>query len=351
MPNLGAITLGKTMVHEVPRGSAKANATHAVVLSQTYTALDSLTDRFMREQMLTPYIQSGRDIVAIPDTTAPPGAELELVPRSVLAVLADPTTLPDRSREIAEHLFASQRGSASAGIFIASTGRCSVGECIVLMKAEHQEGVRMRQRGSGANVSFDVEHIAELIVGRNSKVYKIAVLWSESGKVVGKMVDKQNGVAFADYFLHDFLGMDLQFQAEKQTRDFVDAVTKHINTAVDPEKRTRYTRALVTELESPTSDIDVTQFITTRIDREDRDGFAAALPAEVQRTSFRKDTTLIAGQIGGIVFSLQDGEVQVRATNQAVATDRVLVDDANNRVIITGLPDSIKPASPPKKPA
>lgn len=358
MPEVGTIKLGDTMVHEVPRGSQRANPGSAVILSKDLTALDVNTDRFIRDQMLAPFIPGGRDIVAVPDPD--PSADgaggqsdggapaLGLVPTLVKEMLADSTKLPEHSRAIAEHLFASQVGAASAGIFMASVGECGYGPCVIIMKAEHQEGVRMRHHGAPGSVAFDVEHIGELIVGKNSKVYKIAMLWvRDDGAVVGKMVDKQNGVAYADYFLHEFLGMELRFNSEKLTRDLMDSATKHINVNADPDKKVRYTRALVALLESPNDEVNTNQFLTQFIDPEDRDDFAAALPAEV-RSTFRKDTTLVRSRIGGIVLELQHGEVQVRATRNAFDNGGVDVDPDKKQVVIKGLPDDISPAGPPK---
>lgn len=356
MPDIGNIRLGDTMVHEVPRGGQRANPGSAVILSKDLTSLDVNTDRFIRDQMLAPFIPGGRDIVALPDSTlardddgdddVPP--VLELVPTLVKQMLANPTTLPEHSRTIAEHLFASQVGAASAGIFMASVGECGHGPCVIIMKAEHQEGVRMRHHGAPGSVAFDVEHIGELIVGKNSRVYKIAMLWArDDGTVVGKMVDKQNGVAYADYFLHEFLGMELRFNSEKLTRDLMDSASKHINAKVDPDKKVRYTRALVALLESPNDEVNTNQFLTQFIDPEDRDDFAASLPAEV-RSAFRKDTTLVRSRIGGIVLDLQNGEVQVRATRNAFDNGSVEVDPEKKQVVIKGLPDDISPSGPPK---
>jgi len=348
MSQIGNITLGTTMVHEVPRGSTRTSE-DGVTLSDDPTTLDAATDRFIRDQLLDPFVPSGRDIIAVPEATAD-GHDLELVPRLVVELLANDSKLPEHSQAIAEHLFASQVGAASAGIFLASVGDAvHVGRCVILMKAEHQEGVRLQQRNANGHVVFEVEHIKELIVGQNSKVYKIAALWvDDKGEVVGKMVDRQNGVAYADYFLSRFLGMRLRHQAEKLTKDLLEAATMHINTTVHADKRTRYTRALVALMESPTDNINTTQFIRTSIDPEDRDAFEAALPSEV-RATFRKDVTLVKAQIGGIAFDLHDGEVHVRATAGAVDNGVIEVNAADQVVVIKGVPDNIAVARPPKK--
>ncbi|UFN45186.1 nucleoid-associated protein [Nocardioides okcheonensis] len=349
MSGVGNIKLGDTMVHEVPRGSSTASPDLSVILSAGLTPLDADTDRFIRDQMLAPFLPDGRDIVAVEEVGPDGTSDLELVPRLVKELIADPTKLPDHSRQIAQHLFDSQVGAAPAGIFLASVGTCDAGDCVIVMKAEHQEGVRMRHHGTPGHVSFDVEHISELIVGKNSKVYKIAMLWlRRDDTVVGKMVDKQNGAGWADYFLHKFLGMQLTFQSEILTRDLLENATKHINSSFTPEKRTRYTRALVALLEGPEKEISGSQFLIRSIDPEDRDDFAEALPPQVLAT-FRKDVTLVKSRIGGLVFDLQGGAVQVKATSEAVANGLVEVDEVEEQVVIKGVPENIAPSGPPKR--
>lgn len=349
MVAVGNIALQQTMVHEVPRGNKTSNPDPGVILSESLTVFDPATDRFIRDQMLAPFLPGGRDIIAVPETGADGKEQFELVPTAVRALLADASSLPEHSRAIAEHIFTCQVSLATAGIFLVSLGQCDAGPCVVILKAEHQEGVRMRHHGSPGHVAFDVEHISELIVGKNSKVYKIAMLWiRDDGSVVGKMVDKQNGVGYADYFLHAFLGMQPMFDAEILTREFMDAMTKQINTRADPEKKTRYTRALVATLEGPEAQLSGTQFISTFIDPEDRDDFAAAVSPQVLST-FRKDVTLVNARIGGVAFSLQNGEVQIKATTHAIESGGVQVEAAEQRIVIRGIPETITPSSSPKR--
>lgn len=336
------------MVHEVPRGNVRTGKAQAasVVLSEDLTPLDVATDRFLREQMLLPALATARDIIHVDE------GDDHVVPRAVRAILDDVDNLPDSSREIAQHLFESQTGSASAGIFLASIAEVDGLTTLILLKAEHQEGVRLRQTGTTEHVAFSVEHITELIVGKNSRVYKIAVLWvrENDDRVVGLMVDKQNGVAFADYFLDRFLGMQLRYQSEVLTREFVDAASEHINSlAVSPEKRPRYTTALTAVLESPEEEIDVPRFIRTFIDVEDRDAFVDAIPPAAS-TPFAKDIRLVTGQIGGLRMDMEGGEVQIRASKFAIDEEQVRVEPDHPdgpRVVVSGLPESVKPARAP----
>jgi hypothetical protein len=341
------IELEATMVHEVPRGSGRTPSDRSVTLSENPTVLDAATDRFIREQMLLPSLGSSREVVEDPTFDQ----DSSVLPAAVKQILDDPMSLPECSRTIAEHLFQAQSGAASAGIFLASKAKFDGRDVVVLTKAEHQEGVRLRQSGTVDHVAFQVEHITELIVGKNSRVYKIAILWVEGSRLVGRMIDKQNGVAFADYFLGAFLQMTLRHKAELATQGFVNTITKQIESAAwSPEKKTRYVNALVAVLDSPEKTIDPQQFLRTFIDREDRDGLAAALP-HGSDVAFRKDTTLVEDKVGGLKMQIADGSVEVRASRHAVDVGIVKVESEHPdgpRVTIIGAPDSIKPARPPR---
>ncbi len=344
MPNVQPLTLLETMVHEIPRGRWRDDASEKVVLSEAVTPLTPQTDRFIREGMLQPALADGREIID--------SGEGDLVPKLVKEVLQDSSLLPVHSREIAQHLHESQSGGASAGVFMASLATEVGKNRFVILKAEHQEGVRLRQSGEGGHVAFEVEHISELIVGQNSRVYKIAMLWiDDNDALVGLMVDKQNGVAYADYFLLEFLGMKLAHQAEIMTRDFLKGATDYIrSTAMSAEKRTRYATALMAYMESPNNRIVPAQFISDYIDQDDRDLFSNALPSHAG-SSFRKDITLVKSQIGGLRFVMADGDVSISATTQAMEDGTVQIEpDAPGgpQVVIKGIPDSIDLKKPPK---
>gem|GEM_PF-6090328 len=347
MPLGMSIDLTSTMVHEIPRGSGRNASDRAVTLSENPTPLDAATDRFIREQMLLPSLGSSREVIEDPTDEL----DTSVLPATVKQILEDPTHLPDGSRTIAEHLFQSQSGAASAGILLASTATYEGRDVVILTKAEHQEGVRLRQSGSADHVAFQVEHITELIVGKNSRVYKIAILWVDGGRVAGRMIDMQNGVKYAEYFLTAFLQLALRHQAEKATQGFVDSIVNAIDAAAWPaDKKTRYINALVAVLDSPEDEIDPQQFLRTFIEREDRDGIAAALPAGSDVT-FRKDTKLVQDKVGGLRMQIADGAVEIRASRYAI-DNGILQVETNHpdgpRVTVNGTPDSIKPARPPR---
>lgn len=338
------LQLLETMVHDMPRGKAKPDSDDGVRLSEAVTTLAADTDRFIRESMLLPALEESREIVDVDGDG--------LVPRLVREVLLDHSRLPEHSRAIALHLHECQSGVASAGVFMASTAEMDGQPRVIILKAEHQEGVRLRQVGSSAHVAFEVDHIRELIVGKNSRVYKIAVLWVEDDGVRGLMVDRQNGAAYADYFLGAFLGMELAHDSEVVTKSFVDAATRFIaDEDLSSDTRKRYATAVTALLESPDPWINPQQFIHSFIDPDDRDDFEAILPPAAQ-ARFRKDITQVKSLVGGVRMVMPSGNVSVTATTEALENGEVVLEEDGPdgpRVVIPGDPASIKLARPPKQ--
>lgn len=333
MPTVPPITLVSTMIHEVPRGKI-VDGGPSVVLSQDPTNLNPQTDRFIREEMLQPSFARGREIVHHSDLGSP-------IPDLARSVLLDHAQLETASQRMAEHLHASQGGSASAGVFLCSLARADSIDRLIIMKAEHQEGVRLRQTvASDGVVSFEVEHLDELILGRAAQVYKIALLWINptTDRLMGLMVDRQNGQGFADYFLDVYLGFELVHQAEKLTEDFVKSVSRFLKSAsLSDEKKLRYGGAIAAVLESPTPNLNASNFVREFIDREDRDELRALIPQQVLANEFRKDTTLVASSIGGLRVRTAHG-VLIQASSDAIDSGMVEVSESN--VVINDNPES-----------
>lgn len=333
MPTVPPITLVSTMIHEVPRGKI-VDGGPSVVLSQDPTTLNPQTDRFIREEMLQPSFAKGREIVYDTDFGSP-------IPELARSVLEDRTRLEEASQRMAEHLHASQGGSASAGVFLCSFARADSIDRLVIMKAEHQEGVRLRQTvGADGVISFEVEHLDELILGRAAQVYKIALLWINptTDRLMGLMVDRQNGQGYADYFLDGYLGFELVHQAEKLTEEFVKSMSRFLKSdSLSDEKKFRYSGAIAAVLESPTQNLNASNFVRDFIDREDRDELRALIPHQVLANEFRKDTTLVSASIGGVRVRTKHGVV-IQASSDAIDSGIVKVSETN--IVIDDNPQS-----------
>lgn len=187
----------RAIVHEVPKGRYSADSEEQVGFSSAESNLAPQTKRFIEENMLDFALKSPRNILEDSDSGS-------TTPDLVRELLADPDNkFVEHSKAIASNLHRSQTGNSPSGILIVAIVAQPAGTGLVILKAEHQEGMRLQRVGDGADGHFDLEHLNELIVGNNSRVYKIAVLrpTSTHAPLAGQMVDQQNGVAFADFFM------------------------------------------------------------------------------------------------------------------------------------------------------
>jgi len=148
------------------------------------------------------------------------------------------------------------------------------------------------------------------------------------------MVDQQNGVRFADFFMSSFLGCRLLEQAEIQTKSFVDATLRYINTEVDDmELQGRYATALVAYSNRPEDTVEAAAFAEQYLEPEDRDGFLAAMPESIADIVFSKDLTLVPGRGQGLRMYGQG--VSISANAEALERGAIeIVSDLDGETVI-----------------
>ncbi|MDO8122670.1 nucleoid-associated protein [Isoptericola sp. b490] len=326
------VEIVKAIVHEIPQGRYDPDGQNQLRLSGTETTLAPRTKRFIEENMLDFALKSPRYVVQDPEASS-------TTPELAVEILDDADAkLVECSQKIAHNLFAAQTGGSPSGILIVALVRGPDGLSLAILKAEHQEGMQLEQVLDGGTLHFDLRHLDELIIGNNSRVYKIALLHKAEGGVAGEMVDQQNGVAFAAFFLSAFLGCRLAENAEIETKKFVDSALAFANReGLDPAKRARYATAVVAYVQSPADTLEAAKFADDFLDVSDRDDFLGAMPASLVGRVVAKDATLVPGHGAGLRI-YGDGIV-VSASADALERGalEVLADDDGATVIrLTG---------------
>ncbi|MHA6669603.1 nucleoid-associated protein [Homoserinimonas sp. A447] len=321
------VTIIRAIVHEIPEGRYQAGADRQVALSTAESSLAPETKRFIEENMLDFALKNPRNIIQ--DEGAVSGT-----PGVVLEILDDPSAhFISGSQTLAQNLYQAQTGNSPSGILIVATVVVPEGQALIIMKAEHQEGMRLQRIGDDTTGHFDLEHLDELIVGNNSRVYKIAMLREADGTVLGEMVDQQNGVAFADFFLAAFLGCRLADSAEIQTKHFMDSTMAYINKhVIDEEKRGRYATALVAYMSTPAETFQASEFADQFLEAEDRDVFAHSLPEHVSGAVIAKNLALVPGQGAGL--RLYGSGVVISASAIALERGAIAVTEEDGQTIV-----------------
>jgi hypothetical protein len=321
------IQISKAIVHEVPKGKYSTKDDIDVTLSTELTPLEVETRRFIEDNMLKFALKHPRQ-VKIDNNAA------SKTPDLVQSIIRDSgDTFVEASQDLARALYRSQTPNSPSGILVVASATIDGREAVLLMKAEHQEGMRLRRDDKTGRL--DLEHLNELIVGHNSRIYKIALMeLADDETVVGQMVDQQNGVMFADFFLSDFLGCKLADMAEVQTKIFMDSAIKHFNTSIsDPAKVARYAGALSSYMHAPGADFQPSVFADDYLEPDDRDDFLDAIPETVGDNVIRKDMSLVAGKAAGLRIIGQG--FTVVASNEAFESGKITVskDDMGETII------------------
>lgn len=323
------VQISRAIVHEIPKGRYAADGEAQVGLSGAETALAVQTKRFIEENMLDFALKSPRQIIEDSDAGS-------TTPALVRELLASEDQFVAASQAIARNLHRAQTGNSPSGILIVAIVADASVPSVVLLKAEHAEGMRLRRVGSDESGRFDLEHLNELIVGNNSRIYKIALLSVADEQFVGQMVDQQNGVAFADFFLSAFLGCRLADNSEVQTRQFMQSTMGWVNDSVGNDAlQARYATALVAYMASPEPTFQASDFADRFLEPEDRDSFIDSLPEDVASSVVNKDLALVPGHgeglrmyAPGVVVSasasaLDRGDLEIIAEDSGSTTIRI----------------------------
>ncbi|MFC9984698.1 nucleoid-associated protein [Microbacterium keratanolyticum] len=323
------VHISRAIVHEIPKGRYAADGDSQVGLSGAETALAAQTKRFIEENMLDFALKSPREILEDSDAGS-------TTPDLVRSILGDPDRFVGASQEIARNLHRAQTGNSPSGILIVAIVGAAPSQSLVLLKAEHAEGMRLKRVGDSETGRFDLEHLNELIVGNNSRIYKIALLRAHAAQITGQMVDQQNGVAFADFFMSTFLGCRLADNSEIQTKQFMQSTMGWLNASIaDEALQSRYATALLAYMSSPAPTFQASDFADRFLEPEDRDDFLDALPEDVSSAVISKDLALVPGHgsglrmyAPGIVVSasasaLDNGDLEILSEDRGSTTIRI----------------------------
>jgi nucleoid-associated protein YejK len=322
------VRINRAIVHEIPKGRYDAEADSQVVLSGAVSNLAPQTKRFIEENMLEFALKSPRDILEDLGSSS-------TTPSLVRQILGDADTeFVSASQNLARNLHQAQTGNSPSGILIVATVEGQGRESLVILKAEHQEGMRLRRVGEEGSGHLDLEHLNELIVGNNSRVYKIADLWVEGEEIFGRMVDQQNGVAFADFFMSAFLGCRLADNAEVHTKQFMSSAMAFINDEIaDEQRQGRYVQGLLAYMATPAETFQASEFAVQFLEAEDQDDFIGAMPATVASSVISKNLSLVPGHGSGL--RLYGSGVMISASATALGKGTVQISqDEEGRTII-----------------
>jgi hypothetical protein len=316
--NVATFTIESLIVHDVPRRRVQGEQGEELQLSEVPSALDASLRNFFTERMKRSLSKHHYEVERDPDSTSP-------VPDQVIELLRagnDPDEVLARtSRAMAEHLYSTQTGANSPGLLIVCRGRVDGAAAVAIMKLEREDAVRVSQVQQDGHPTFDVEYLRDLMLGKNTRVFKASLFKLEQDVLDGLVSDAQRSdmkVEVANFFLHRFLGCRLKTAPDVATKAFFVASQEFINTLGDPEKQARYEIALIAALNTPGATMTVGS-VVNQLETEDRQPYRNFLRGrEAPTARFDKDTRLIAGQLRQMVFGFRESKLRLSGTPEDV---------------------------------
>lgn len=319
------MTFVRTIIHEIPRGTYKSDGDAAPRISSTLTELTPQSRRFITDKFIYQGSPAARDIVEDPGRDSN-----EMKALLTRCLRGDSTEFIAASGVIADKLFRAQSGNAPAGVLIISLVHDPDPELLIL-KADHQEGMKVTEsRDADGNKQLNLEHLEDLIVGGDSKIFKTARLSlhneGEDGDCMsGVMVDLQSGGSgYAEYFLSAFLESVLANPDTKMTRLFDSTVESFIQAIPDLDERITVAKSYNTYRETnPEFEVSTKEFAERYLTDSQAEKFVPLVPDALRGRIFRMDHTAEKRTKGG--WKLSSPGVYLVVDSSAVVSGEVRI--------------------------
>ena len=339
--NLGTFFIDTVIVHDVPRRTPGASADQ-IVFSEVVSDIDQGLKNFFRERMIRSLSRQAYEVERDPGETSP-------VPTQVAAIVADADHLVAESQEIAKHLWACQTGVNPAGLLIICTGTVDSQSCVGILKLEREDAIRVEQTDRGGAKTFSIAHLRDLMLGKNTKVFKASLFAVPDGvadAIDGIVSDDQRGYdphsEVAQFFLRRFLGCRLKTAADVATKAFFETTQEFINAKVDDDAtKARYEVALLAQMNAPSATITPKSFADDHLDVEHRTPYRDFLgERDAPSAVFDKDVRLVRSRITQMTLATHSG-IRISGTTDVI-DERVTVNPAGAAEPVIEVRDRIK---------
>ena len=222
------------------------------------------------------------------------------------------------SKQMSEHLNNTQSGINSAGFILILHGFNENKKVIGILKLEKQEGAQLKQSQRDGKNTFEIMNIKDLILSKNTKLFKICVFYKESDDSYGGTIcDNQLGTKgdVADFFLRDFLGCKLNADYAVETKNFFKhSIDFFKNNIEDPLIQNQYKLHLQSYVSSQSRIINTRTFATTYLNTEDRTNYEKYLDEKDVPIKILKDIIYIELDLKKHLYEFENG-IRIIGTN------------------------------------
>jgi len=316
--DLGRLNVEKLIVHEIPV-RLRREIIGSFVMSEIESDLTTELKNYFREKIAASLSTAAYDAEFEPDSPSP-------VPQLVFDNLGSQNKdFVQMSREMAQHLFECQTGVNSSGLLTVVQTSVARRRSLTILKLEKEAAVRVQQVRLQGRLTFNMQHLRDLMLGERTKVFKVGLFLQEGSTIEtikGAVSDKQRGyeptIEIADFFLKRFLGCKLREAPDISTKRFFETSEEFINGEIqNPETRARYQIALLSELNSELGYIDPRRFARDHLQIDDRQNYIRYLEVEgLAAQRFEKDTALIKPHLRRMEILFQGGIALIASPEQ-----------------------------------
>ncbi len=313
---LASLRLEDLILHDVPQRLVSQEG-GGPLLSDIPSPLNQDLRLYFAARLTQTLERAASAVEYDPDTSSPAPDELVNILRTSSALVA-------ASRSLAAHLFNSQTGANPGGLLIVGRVTWRRTAAVFVLKLEREEALNLNQRRMPGGLTFDMEHLRNLMLGNRTRVFKAALFGPAAAAtdLRGFASDTQGGFGresnIAHFFLSTFLGCRLSEAPEVTTRRFLDVVEEFINTAVDdPAAKARYKIAAIAALQNRERRLSPRAFAANHFDAADEQGFIdLAEERGLALRSFTKDTKLIHTRVERMALQFSNG-IQISGTAES----------------------------------
>lgn len=300
------------IIHEVLRQKAGTDK-KLPIYSEAESELNRDTKLFLRDKLINSIGSSNAHEILFDDNFTSPVPEIL---KKLLAEDYDNQTFIKSSEKLADHLNNIQSAINSAGFILIFYG-FNIGKKVIgISKLEKVEGAQLKQSQRGGKSTFEITNLKNLILSKNTKLFKIAVYEKETdGSYFGNICDNQLSVKgeVANFFLRTFLGCKLKADYAIETKNFYNYSIDFIKNIDDPLIQNQYKLSLQTYVLNNQNVIEPRRFASTYLQINHRHDYEIHLVEKDVPLTIIKDRRYIENNIKKYLYKFENG-IQIIGT-------------------------------------
>ena len=302
------------IIHEILR-QKKGDDKEPPIYSEIESNLNDDTKKFLKSKLINSIGSKNAHGISFDEDS---DSSVPEIIKKLLSSDFDSDEFITLSKQISERLNSTQSGNNSAGFIIILHGFNENKKVIGILKLEKQEGAQLKQSQRDGKNTFEIMNIKDLILSKNTKLFKIGVFYKESdGSYGGTICDNQLSTKgdVAHFFLRGFLGCKLNADYAIETKNFYKhSIGFFKNNIEDTLIQNQYKLHLQSYVLNQSGNLNIRTFAATYLDTEDRTSYEKYLHEKDVPIQILKDISYIEPEIKKHLYEFENG-IRIIGTN------------------------------------